>query len=78
MADLGRLVIQLVKDLSHARRERDLAIKLVVIAGHYIGQLKRNDRLDQERDRAMALIDTDRDRDKQEPITPISEDTRTI
>ena len=63
---LGSLIVELVRQLSLARRERDLAIELLCQAQRTIGDLEndryRERRLQQEHDRAMFLLAQDHER----------------
>lgn len=61
-ADLARLTIDLIRELSQARRERDLAIELLVVANRHIGYLESDRSKQRAFDEAMDLITADYER----------------
>lgn len=63
-SELRARVADLEGELSQARRERDLAIELLVIANRHIGYIEGNRQRQFEFDRAMVLIDLDYERRK--------------
>lgn len=62
LTESAQLNVRLIRDVWQARRERDLAIELLMIANRHIYGLETNVRLNTEFDQAMFRLDCDHDR----------------